>query len=174
MKNNAAKFAHEFGRMCKSHDGCVTATVQCPLHGIWGEDIECIEAFEKYPEKIVEVVENWSKANPIKPPKTILSEFMAKFPDTPLGIDQVPQFCVKVLGYDGMSQDICKANKGHCATCWRTPLERKSSASNVDYDPDGAYFDHAPQKPHKGIEFEDFIEALAGNIGSKPIRIIPL
>ena len=194
MKNNAAKFIHEFARMCKAQDGCAVEyddcpTIYCPLYNFCGEDINCFENFMEYPEKVVDIVEQWSEANPIRPPKTILSEFIAKFPDTPFGENGVPQFCIKVLGYNGMDQDMCTANKGACTLCWNTPLikEEKSASTpmsepksdgiiiidmTADSDPDGAYFDHAPivKTPDFPAGMDTFIKELCVKLGwDKPV-----
>lgn len=182
---STTKFLQQLGRMCDSYDSCC----KCPINHMLKDGEFCLSKMATEPEKAQNIVSGWSKANPIKPQNTILSEFIAKFPETKLNEDGTPSFCVKVLGYDYIGQDMCTANKGACTLCWNTPLieEEKSAPTpmsepksdgiiiidmTADSDPDGAYFDHAPivKTPDFPSGMDTFIKELCVKLGwDKPV-----
>ena len=106
---DAVIFIQDYARMCESYEDCG----DCPIFGgcmgsshtksIWVNDIH----------RIIDVVDEWSKAHPIK---TRLTDFLEKLPKAPRREDGVPLACVQSLGY---TSDCC----GFCRECWNTSLE---------------------------------------------------
>lgn len=64
---------------------CRIKCEDCPL-GITnnGMDVLCSELETLYPEKAIEIIQEWSNAHP---PKTYLTELLKNFPNTPLEDD---------------------------------------------------------------------------------------
>lgn len=183
---NTTKFLKQLGRMCSNYEDCGL----CPLYKELAGDDPCILKICVDPEKTQNIVSGWAKANPETAPNTILSEFLAKFPDTKLTEYGTPRFCVKILGYNYMDQDMCEVNKGDCSLCWNTPLfeEEKAKpkpvpktslkdviiigAMSEDEDPDGSYFDHVPTPkssvptaPELPQGMNSFIKELCSHLG---------
>ena len=81
---------------------------KCPINGHNNSArVACADFKKKYPEKVVEYVEDWSKNNP---QKTILDEFLENYPNAKIGPDG-PDMCVKSLGY----KVVCDCD---CNNCW--------------------------------------------------------
>lgn len=97
---------------------CRIKCEDCPL-GITnnGMDVLCSEFETLYPEKAIEVIQEWSNAHP---PKTYLTELLKNFPNTPLEDDGTPTFCPYRLGL--MGADDCRKD-GNCVKCWNQPIE---------------------------------------------------
>ena len=120
---DAVKYFEEKRRMLDSlgriGERCVgVACRDCPLspknNGI---DISCIELEALYPERAVEIVEKWSKEHPRK---TMLQDFLKKYPKAMLREDGMPYgTCPYVLGYD----EAKECNYLNCNACWNRPLE---------------------------------------------------
>lgn len=88
----------------------------CPLNRENnGKDISCVEFEGEYPETAVEIVEKWSKENP---QKTILQDFLEKYPNAKLS-EGIPKSCCHFLGYPQPNE--CEFKK--CRDCWNRPLE---------------------------------------------------
>lgn len=88
---DAVKFIKEYHRLCKSQDDCYR---DCPLSGVG-----CMHEEEFYDvEKAVEIVEKWSAEHP---QKTILMDFLEKYPNAPIDEDdKTPTVCPYSLGYE--------------------------------------------------------------------------
>lgn len=119
---DAVKYFEEKRRMLDSlgriRERCVgVACRDCPLSSKNnGIDISCVEFEALYPERAVKIVEKWSQEHPRK---TMLEDFLEKFPKAPLK-KGIPKFaCPKYLGYTD-TEDICD---GKCVDCWNRPLE---------------------------------------------------
>lgn len=97
---------------------CRIKCEDCPL-GITnnGMDVLCSEFETLYPEKAIEVIQEWSNAHP---PKTYLTELLKNFPNTPLEDDGTPNFCPCRLGL--MSKDNCRKDR-NCVKCWNQTVE---------------------------------------------------
>lgn len=111
---NAVEYLREKERMT---NGCIANNcINCPLshrnNGI--EDI-CVKLEAKYPEKAVEIVENWSKEHPVK---TYLSDFLEKYPNAIRDNDGTPKSCVNNL-YNTDPDCVCL----DCDECWNRPLD---------------------------------------------------
>lgn len=96
---------------------CRIKCEDCPL-GITnnGMDVLCSEFETLYPEKAIEIIQEWSNAHP---PKTYLTELLKNFPNTPLEDDGTPNFCPYRLGL--MSKDNCRKDR-NCVKCWNQPI----------------------------------------------------
>lgn len=104
---DAIKYFEESDRMCKTYTTCEG----CPLEP--KDTYDCI----KDSVKAVAIVEKWAEEHP---QKTILSDFLEKFPKAN-GIEVVWNVCVKHLGYE--SYNNCGMEDEDCAICWNRPLE---------------------------------------------------
>ena len=110
----AVEFLKEWKRLCKQHlfdcRGCGIAYKK-------GLDTGCKIWVTAHPEDAVEIVQKWAEENPVK---TILDDFLEKFPHATLAYGS-PAICPQHLGYL-VSEDLCCGHK--CYTeCWKTPLE---------------------------------------------------
>ena len=106
-------------RMCgKYNDNCDN----CPLSFVNNNrDLTCNELMEDYPAEAEKIFEDWDKAHPVK---TILSDFLEKYPNAMLGDDGTPMdICPSYLGYFGKCK--CKS-RSDCLKCWNTPMEDKT------------------------------------------------
>jgi hypothetical protein len=105
-------------RMTKSdnHGECGISCGSCPLaSGYNNKNISCV-AFQKiYPKEAIEVVEQWDKDHPVK---TIKDDFLEKYPDAIIGMNNAPTVCTKSLGYPSEG-----CNGLTCYECWNRPLE---------------------------------------------------
>ena len=68
-------------------------------------------------EEGVDIVEKWSKEHPIK---TILTDFLEKYPNATLKEDGIPRFCPHHLGYGKDGEAHCRNLS--CVDCWNRPL----------------------------------------------------
>ena len=111
---DAVEFLRDFRRMCLSYDNCTGCELRCA---------ECIPTEKDCDhEKVIRVVEEWTKAHPVK---TRLSELVKIFPnykkdETYSGI---PRDCIKIFD-QGQS---CTFSS--CLDCqkkfWLTPIEEE-------------------------------------------------
>ena len=104
-------------RMCEYYaEGCVN----CPLT-ILNNDTEepCHEFIVLYPEKAEEILTKWAKEHP---QKTILMDFLEKYPNAPLSSGGAPKYiCPYSVGYvEECDSSFCKKD---CTQCWNRPLE---------------------------------------------------
>lgn len=81
-----------------------------------GKGLYCA-AFElEYPEEAVAIVEKWAEEHP---QKTILTDFLEKFPKAKLGEDGTPYYCCpSELGYE----DEKHCRDCDCIDCWNRPI----------------------------------------------------
>ena len=103
-------------RMCEYYaEGCVN----CPLT-ILNNDTEepCHEFIVLYPEKAEEILTKWAKEHP---QKTILQDFLEKYPNALLNESGFPNVCVFKLGY--IKERDCGNYDYSCKKCWNRPLE---------------------------------------------------
>ena len=98
-------------RMCE--EGCS----KCPLASQNNdENVLCVYYENKYPTKAIEIVEKWAEEHP---QKTILMDFLEKFPKAKLGEDGVPYYCCpSKLGYE----DEKNCRDCACIGCWNRPI----------------------------------------------------
>lgn len=153
-KTELMGFMMTFGEFCKSHATCNS----CPLNDMPGDEF-CIVRMCADPSNArfaIETIEEWRAEEKKKTErKTILSEFLKKFPNTPLGTDGTPHFCVKVLGYNYTDEDICEVNQCCCTACWKTVLEDNRPAEPGIVR---EYAEHKKaQQPIESMSAEEFI-----------------
>lgn len=110
----AIEFLKAKNRMCKNHTMCGDCQIWFARHD---KSRDCRFFIYDYPEEIVAIVEKWAKENPVK---TILQDFLEKYPNAELNSKGQPRFCPKNLGY-AINIDCYRAN---CfEKCWDEPLE---------------------------------------------------
>lgn len=103
---NAVEFLHEMKRMCDSRDSCVGCAAVIPCKGD-------VKVKARNAEMLVNVVSNWSKANPIR---TYADDFVEKFPNAKMYRLGYPMVCRRnVYGED------CDCSVG-CDNCWSAEL----------------------------------------------------
>ena len=115
---DAVMFLKERARMCNS----VSLCSECPI----GFNLKCSCTSDQYTdceEEAVSLVEEWSSEHP---QKTMLQDFLEKFPNAPLQSDGTPSLCPYKCGYT--QEDYCKKfnpNPAYktCLECWSRPLE---------------------------------------------------
>lgn len=121
--NITKNYFSEKARMSKTTKSgiCKVKCVKCPLGGFNNGVGECCTDFEMlYPEKAIEIVQQWSDEHP---QKTYLTELLKIFPNTPLNDDGTPKgICLHELG--ATSLDNCEVDNA-CAKCWNHPLPIK-------------------------------------------------
>ena len=93
----------------------------CPLHSQNnGRGLNCGELEVIYPEQAIEIIEKWSQEHPRK---TMLQDFLEKYPKAKLFNDGTPyRICPEDLGYCDEVDD-CKPYTRDCVACWNRPLE---------------------------------------------------
>ena len=110
----------EKARMTKSdRQGFCDITCNCcPLNRTNnGLSVSCTKLERGYTQKAVEIVQKWSDEHP---QKTILQDFLSKYPKAPLSTDgQTPRLCPEQLGY-AESREWCGKS---CEKCWNRPIE---------------------------------------------------
>ena len=111
---DAVKFLREKKRMCEPLICCVG----CDLGYHKQEaDMDCATYVQEYPEEAVAIVEKWSQGHP---QKTILQDFLEKYPKARLRDNGTPRdVCPYSLGYEE-HKGCCD---GRCMKCWNRPLE---------------------------------------------------
>ena len=112
---DAVKFIKEKLRMCNNIKDCK----DCGLSYHNNKTNKPCEAYIKeYPEEAVAIVEKWSQEHPRK---TMLSDFLEKYPNAQLDKNGTPCVCPDELGY--CEGRYCKPNELDCVKCWNRPLE---------------------------------------------------
>ena len=112
---DAVKYLKEKQRMCEKYIDCL----DCPLDEVKSKHhITCIMTEKTHSEEAVEIVEKWSAENP---QKTILMDFLEKYPNVQLNDYGCPSFCPSLLGYD--RNKSCLPDEMRCPACWSRPLE---------------------------------------------------
>lgn len=121
--NITKNYIHERKRMCED-----MKKINCQCCGFYNRIEGCIEKSieEADAKRAIRIVQNWSDRNP---PKTLLTEFLERYPKTELNSDGFPSNIVPCnLGLIER-KDICKNmclyyyDKGHpCYDCWNTPI----------------------------------------------------
>ena len=79
---------------------------ECPFE----DNCDMIE--ESNPERATEIVEKWLEDHPVK---TILSDFLKKYPNAKgyLNAEGYPSFCCSNLGFPSCCEDV-----KNCQECW--------------------------------------------------------
>ena len=111
---DAIMFLKEWKRMCKTMPDC---DIDCPFGGKFSSRVDCELDIQNKPEKAVEILEHWSKENPMK---TIMDDFFEKFPNAPKDDGGEPITCPYDCGY--VTTRECPEHY-ICVECWSRPLE---------------------------------------------------
>ena len=75
---------------------------------------------------LVRFMDNDNLYTPVVKKKTILDDFIEKYPNATIGDDECPKFCPEDLGYKSKDEFNCQTYMGSlydCKTCWNRPLE---------------------------------------------------
>lgn len=100
---------------------CETSCSDCPLYNEnngTSEGLSCGCLEMHYPEKAIEIVQQWSDEHP---QNTYLTKLLKIFPNTPLNNDGTPKWiCPYYLGL--MSKDNCRKDH-NCVECWNQPIK---------------------------------------------------
>ena len=100
------------------NDGCCRILCNyCPLskHNN-NTNIGCMRLEMMYPQKAVEIVQKWSDEHP---QKTMLQDFLSKYPKAPFRANSpTPKLCPHNLGYS--KYNGCDES---CEKCWNRPIE---------------------------------------------------
>lgn len=110
---DAVDFIKERNRMCEFYDNgrCHGG---CPAYG--GISCNDLTRITDQGYALVKIVEKWSSEHP---QKTMLQDFLEKYPKIELNAAGVPiRFCPHFLGYSKVVD--CSIS---CQTCWNRPVE---------------------------------------------------
>ena len=111
---DAVKFINETIRMCNFYRGECSkccSNKSCMFCNLNAEDAA---------KKAVAIVEQWSAEHP---QKTMLQDFLEKFPNATLHDNGTPYCCPHDLGYK--KRDKCSLDD--CVYCWNRPVEEDSN-----------------------------------------------
>ena len=104
--------------ICDKNDTCDN----CPLYSdnnITG--LNCNKFILKCPEEVEKILIKWAKEHP---QKTILMDFLEKYPNAKLDDDGTPEGpCPYHLGYDDDDDCIYGDVYDSCKKCWNRPME---------------------------------------------------
>lgn len=105
-------------RMCEDDIG---DCIDCPLSIDNNNTKEnCYDFMMAYPEEAEEILTKWAEEHP---QKTILKDFLEKYPNAYLDKDGIPMgTCPYYLGYDDSDKCIYD-DVTRCKKCWNRPLE---------------------------------------------------
>lgn len=112
---DAVKFIKEKLRMCSKFEECKNCELYCSRNKT---GMDCTTYTNEYPKEAVAIVEKWSQEHP---QKTMLQDFLEKYPKAKLEENGTPSFCPEDLGY--CEEVYCDINSLDCTKCWNRPLE---------------------------------------------------
>lgn len=123
---DAIKFLKEKSRMTKK---CSIHCADCPLCSEKNTTgFACGDLQREYPEIVVNIVEKWSKEHPRK---TILQDFLEKYPKAELIHNKFPEICPYSLGYATNEKCFLDTEERFCSKeceeCWNRPLEEEEN-----------------------------------------------
>ena len=122
---DTVKYFKEKRRMLNSLgriDGICTGVncSRCPLSGENnGTKLVCRYFEAEYPEEAVAIVEKWAAEHQ---QKTMLQDFLEKYPNAPLDKIGTPFICPYEIGYEEQCLDR-NCNDIGCVKCWNRPIE---------------------------------------------------
>ena len=113
------RMLNSLGRKFKICGGVLCS--DCPFSNINnGKGLPCSDFEAEYPEEVVAIVEKWAAEHP---PKTMLQDFLERYPNAPLDkIDGTPIICPYEIGYEERCLDR-DCNDIGCVKCWNRPIE---------------------------------------------------
>lgn len=113
--NNTIEFLREKERMCKSFEHKCS---KCPIGRY-----TCDSFIKDNPKEAIILVQKWSDEHPVK---TIMMDFLEKYPNAEKEIDGTPSICPYHLGYKCRYENCCCDEKYDCIDCWNMPLSEVS------------------------------------------------
>ena len=120
---DAVRYLKERMRMCHSFGN--TSCGGCPIYAERGI-LTCTQFQNIFPKQIVEIVKKWSAE---QPKKTLLQDFLEKYPKAELIHNKFPEICPYSLGYAENSQCVLDTEERFCSEeceeCWNRPLEEE-------------------------------------------------
>lgn len=112
----ALEFLREWHRMCQKYPFCS----DCPMEDSSSRScMPCKWVFNDI-EKVIATVKKWAKEHPRK---TILQDFLEKYPNAPLSKEGIPKTCAISLGLKKETIEGCYEKE--CKDCWNTPVEEE-------------------------------------------------
>lgn len=120
----ALEYLKEKYRMTKK---CSICCADCPLSSENNTTgFACSDFQGVHPEIAISIVEKWSAEHP---QKTILQDFLEKYPKAELTHNKFPEICPYSLGYAENSQCVLDMEEQFCSEeceeCWNRPLEEE-------------------------------------------------
>ena len=116
MEMTAPEYLKEKARMNKN---CDMDCGDCPLcYANSSKELTCVELEAELPEVAISIVQKWAEEHPRK---TMLMDFLEKYPKAPLEQSGTPHTCPDTLGY-------CygkKCDTLSCKDCWGRLLEEE-------------------------------------------------
>lgn len=121
---DAIKFLKEKNRMTKK---CSIHCADCPLCSEKNTTgLACGDLQRANLEITVAIVEKWSREHPRK---TILQDFLEKYPKAELRYNKFPEICPYSLGYATNKECFLDTDEQfvseECEECWNRPLEEE-------------------------------------------------
>lgn len=113
---DAVKYFEEKERMCKA---IKRKCNKCELQHI-DFDQHCAVISQRNPKEAVKIVEKWSVENPRK---TILQDFLEKYPNAVMYDGRPSGVCPIALGFEENEEKPCWGAITNCRDCWNRPLE---------------------------------------------------
>ncbi|MGN1231564.1 MAG: hypothetical protein ACI4TP_06655 [Anaerotignum sp.] len=100
---------------------CMIECNECPLSGNNnGKKMTCSFFEIAFPERAISEVQRWAEEHPVK---TMMQDFLEKYPNAPTEYDGTPEFCPGSLGYQN-NYELCESSDDNkCMKCWNRPLE---------------------------------------------------
>lgn len=122
----ALEYLKEKNRMTKK---CSISCADCPLSSENNTTgFACSDFQGVHPEIAVSIVEKWSKEHPRK---TILQDFLEKYPKAELIHNKFPEICPYSLGYATNEKCFLDTEERFCSKeceeCWNRPLEEEEN-----------------------------------------------
>ena len=109
---DATEYFEEKNRMTKGCKSCK----DCSFNQ---SEMTCGLFEQTYPEKAIEIMENWIEENP---KKTYFTELLNKFPNARMGDEKVPTICPSDIGFKDFPD--CGMNNCSCCTeCWNQEMK---------------------------------------------------
>lgn len=105
-------------RMCEHYvNGCS----HCPMYLNKIRDMSCNDFIMTFPASSEKIISTWAEEHP---QKTILMDFLEKYPNAKLDEDGTPEVqCPYHLGYDEDDDCIYEEDNICCEKCWNRPME---------------------------------------------------
>ena len=101
-------------RLCADRKN--TCTV-CPMSDLDNELwTSCLDFMYDHPVEAEQILAKWAKEHP---QKTMLQDFMEKYPNAAVDFDGTPACCASDLGYCNKGDEPCP----DCVKCWNRLLE---------------------------------------------------